>query len=249
MAENGTIPIAAIIPAAGQGTRLGGQTKKQFKMLAGKPLLVRTMERILEAHEVRWLIVAVPESDLEMAREMLQEAVPENVELKLAVGGNTRQISVFNAMKEVPSEARLVTIHDAARPFPDPGWITQSAALCKQFDGAIVAIPSMDTLKEVTSVDEQGSVRAEGKIKGTLAREVIWQAQTPQTFRVATLVKAIANAQEKGLTGTDEAFLVEAIGGNIAIVKGSPHNIKITNRSDWDYTEWKLEHDQKRHRS
>ena len=248
MEENEITPIAAIIPAAGQGTRLGGQTKKQFQLLAGKPLLVRTIERILLAPEIRWLVVAVPESDLDLAREILEDAIPDSVELKIAVGGKTRQISVWNAVKEVPSAARVVTIHDAARPFLDPKWISQSVELCTHFDGAIVAIPATDTLKEVTSVDNQNGIRAEGKIKGTLSREVIWQAQTPQTFKIVTLLKAIANAQEKGLTGTDEAYLVEAIGGQVAIVKGSPNNFKITNRSEWDYTEWKLEHDQDRHR-
>ena len=86
-------------------------------------------------------------------------------------------------------------------------------------------------------------------MKGTISREVIWQAQTPQTFRISTLRRAIANAKEKGISGTDESFLVEAINGNVAIVKGSPYNIKITNRNDWDFTEWKMQHDPDRYRS
>ncbi|MCH8328118.1 MAG: 2-C-methyl-D-erythritol 4-phosphate cytidylyltransferase, partial [Candidatus Marinimicrobia bacterium] len=79
MEENEITPIAAIIPAAGQGTRLGGQTKKQFQLLAGKPLLVRTVERILQAPEIRWVVVAVPESDLELARDILSDAIPASV--------------------------------------------------------------------------------------------------------------------------------------------------------------------------
>ena len=249
MDANEITPIAAIIPAAGQGTRLGGQTKKQFQLLAGKPLLVRTIERILLAPEIRWVVVAVPESDMEMAGEMLAKPIPESIELKLVVGGNTRQLSVAKALNEVPSAAKVVTIHDAARPFLDPRWISQSVKLCRHFDGAIVAVPSLDTLKEVAVVDDKNGSGAEGKVKGTISREVIWQAQTPQTFRISTLRRAIANAKEKGISGTDESFLVEAINGNVAIVKGSPYNIKITNRNDWDFTEWKMQHDPDRYRS
>ncbi len=248
MAEPDFTPVAAVIPAAGQGTRLGGQTKKQFKLLAGRPLLVHTLERILKAPEIRWLIVAVPESHLDASHELLETIVPEGIETRLVLGGATRQQSVSNALDEVPAEARLVVVHDAARPFPDPRWISQGAALCRHYDGAVVAVPSMDTLKEVATADDMPASNAVGVVKTTLAREIIWQAQTPQIFRTEILRKAMASAQQSGLTGTDESYLVEAIGGRVAIIKGSPQNIKITSRSDWDFTEWKLEHDQDRHR-
>lgn len=248
MVDPGTIPIAAIIPAAGQGTRLGGQTKKQFKHLAGKPLLLHTLVRIIQAPNLRWLIVAVPESHLEETREMIEGSIPREIELILVAGGSTRQQSVANALAKVPQEALLVMVHDAARPVPDPAWITQSAALCQTFDGAIVALPSQDTLKEVADAGDSLAEGGAGVVKATIAREVIWQAQTPQTFRTAILRKAMAYAREKGITGTDESFLVESIGGKVAIIKGSPQNIKITSRSDWDYMEWRLAADQDRNR-
>lgn len=249
MDDSDLTPVAAVIPAAGQGTRLGGQTKKQFKLLAGRPLLVHTLERILKAPEIRWLIVAVPESHLDSAQELLGTVVPKAIETHFVLGGATRQQSVSNALDEVPSEARLVAIHDAARPFPDPRWISQGVALCRNYDGAVVAVPAMDTLKEVSAADDLPAGNAAGVVKATLAREIIWQAQTPQIFRTEILRKAMASAQQSGLTGTDESYLVEAIGGRVAIIKGSPQNIKITSRSDWDFTEWKLEHDQDRHRN
>lgn len=241
-------PIAAIIPAAGQGTRLGGHTKKQFQLLGGKPLLLRTVERILLADEIRWVIIALPESHVESTKEILQEAIPAHVDLILTPGGKTRQISVSRALDQLPNEARIVTVHDAARPFLDPAWISQSAQLCNDFDGAIVAIPSQDTLKEVGSIRDNRSPDAVGKVIRTVSRDIVWQAQTPQTFKTNMLRIAMANAVEKGISGTDEAFLVEEIGGVLAIVKGSPSNYKITTRNDWDYAEWRLEHDPDRHR-
>lgn len=231
--------VAAIIPAAGQGTRLGGQTKKQFRLLAGKPLLVRTLEQVLGAREVRWLVVAVPESHLDASHEMLQAVVPAGVEWVVTIGGTTRQQSVAAGLLEVPPEAPVVTVHDAARPSIDPLWITQTADLCREFDGAIVAVPAVDTLKEVKLT--AGRSNKQGGIIGrTISREIIWQAQTPQTFRTDVLRRALQHAEEAGLEGTDESSLVEAIGGRVAIVRGSAQNIKVTSRDDWEYLEWKL---------
>ncbi len=231
--------IAAIIPAAGQGTRLGGQTKKQFRLLAGKPLLVRTLEQVLGAREIHWLVVAVPESHLDTSHEMLQEVVPAGVEWVVTIGGTTRQQSVAAGLLEVPPEATVVTVHDAARPSIDPRWITQTADLCRKFDGAIVAVPAVDTLKEVKLTAGRSNKHG-GIIRKTISREIIWQAQTPQTFRTDVLRRALQHAEEAGLEGTDESSLVEAIGGKVAIVRGSAQNIKVTSRDDWEYLEWKL---------
>ena len=231
-----TLQVAVIVPAAGQGTRLGGHTKKQFRPLAGKQLLVHTIERVLAAPEVRWLVVAVPETHLDSTHEMISALLPPEVELLVTVGGNTRQKSVANALLEVPVEAQLITVHDAARPCLDPAWISQTAELCRTYDGAIVAIPVVDTLKEVDlEAGDQGAV-----VKGTLARKVTWQAQTPQTFRASVLRGALASAEESGLTATDECCLVEAIGGRVAVVRGSSHNLKITSQEDWEFIEWRL---------
>ncbi len=231
-------PIAVIIPAAGQGTRLGGQTKKQFRLLAGKPLLVHTLEQVLTAPEVRWLVVAVPEANLDETHEMVSAILPTEVELHMTVGGTTRQRSVANALLEVPAEAQIVTVHDADRPGLDPAWITRTAKLCRIYDGAIVAVPAVDTLKEV---DLEAGEQA-GMVKGTLARKVTWLAQTPQTFRASVFRGALAHAEESGLTGTDECRLVEAIGGRVAVVRGSTKNIKVTSLEDWDFLEWRLTH-------
>ena len=212
--------------------------REQFRLLAGKPLLVHTLERVLAAPEVRWLVVAVPEANLDSTHEMISNFLPPEVEMLVTVGGTTRQKSVANALLEVPVEAQLITVHDAARPNLDPAWISQTAELCRTYDGAIVAVPVVDTLKEVDlEAGEQGGI-----VKGTLARKVAWRAQTPQTFRASVLRGALASAEENDLTATDECRLVEAIGGRVAVVRGSTNNLKITSQEDWEFLEWRLTH-------
>ena len=233
--------IAAIIPAAGQGTRLGGQTQKQFRELAGKPLLVHTLERVLQAPEVKLLVIAVPEVHVDMTRKLIAPIMPGDVKLVVTAGGTTRQKSVKAALSEVPPEIQVVTVHDAARPRLDPNWISETVALCTKYDGAIVAIPAVDTLKEVSF--EPGQNSENHFISGTLARKVTWQAQTPQTFRTSVLKRAIVNAEKQNISATDDAGLVEAIGGKIAVVRGSDSNIKITSLEDWQYMEWRLSND------
>lgn len=202
-------------------------------------MLVRTLERILASGVVSWVVVAAPESHLDITDEMLQSVVPSKVKLLVTVGGTTRQQSVASALLEVPDEAEIITVHDAARPCLEPSWIVQTADLCRRFDGAIVAVPSVDTLKEVTRRTHYHS----DVITRTVSREIIWQAQTPQTFRTGVLRRAVEHAQQTNLSGTDEASLVEAIGGSVAVIRGSHLNIKVTNYSDWEYLEWKLSHD------
>ncbi len=233
--------VAAIIPAAGQGTRLGGQTQKQFRDLAGKPLLVHTLERVLAAPEVKLLVVAVPEGQVEMTRNLIAPIMPGNVQLIVTAGGTTRQKSVKAALSEVPPDMQVVTVHDAARPRLDPSWISETVALCTKYDGAIVAIPAVDTLKEVSF--EPGQTSESQFVSGTLARKVIWQAQTPQTFRTSVLKRAIVNAEKQNISATDDASLVEAIGGKIAVVRGSDSNIKVTSLDDWQYLEWRFSND------
>ncbi|MFB0516905.1 MAG: 2-C-methyl-D-erythritol 4-phosphate cytidylyltransferase [Candidatus Neomarinimicrobiota bacterium] len=242
MTDVNQIKAAAIIPAAGQSTRCAGEAKKQFRQLGGKPLLVHTLERVWRARVIRTVVVVVPESDLGYARTLLQPLVPEGIELQVVAGGETRQASVAAGMAALPEDVQVVVVHDAVRPLFDPEWIGATVDLCRDFDGAIVAVPATDTLKEVEAVATT-KTSCSGSIKGTLPRESIWRAQTPQTFRADILRRALQHAAETHLTGTDEASLVEAIGGRIAVVEGSPRNIKVTTPDDWRYLEWRLSHD------
>ena len=234
--------LAAIIPAAGAGIRLPGETRKQFRLLEGKPLLVHTLERVWLAEGVTLAAVAVPEGDLAGARKLLQPLIPAGVELLIVAGGATRQASVAAGLAALPQETQVVVVHDAVRPLFEPRWIGETAALCRDYDGAIVAVPNSDTLKEVAAVSTT-TTGCSGTISRTIPRTSVWRAQTPQTFRADILRRALRHAEDTGLAGTDEATLVEAIGGRVAVVEGSPGNIKVTTPDDWRYLEWRMQND------
>ncbi len=234
-------PLAAIIPAAGAGIRLPGETRKQFRQLAGKPLLVHTLERVWLAEGVTLAAVAVPEGDLAGTRKLLQPLIPAGVELLIVAGGATRQASVAAGLAALPQDTQVIVVHDAVRPLFEPRWIEETVALCRDYDGAIVAVPASDTLKEVAAVSTT-TTGCSGTINRTIPRTSVWRAQTPQTFRADVLRRAMRNAEDTGLAGTDEATLVETIGGRVAVVEGSPGNIKVTTPDDWRYLEWRLSH-------
>ncbi len=233
--------VGAIIPAGGQSRRFSdpGGLRKQFRKLHGKPLLVHTLERIWSVQHVGAVAVAVPEDDLAYARDLLQPLSPAGVKLMVVAGGATRQASVAAGLAALPEAVEVVVVHDAVRPLFDPQWIAATIALCEEFAGAIVAVPSTDTLKEVRAGAKAESPSI-GAIIRTVPRGAIWRAQTPQSFRAGILRQALQQAQETGATGTDEAALVEALGGTVAVVEGSPGNIKITTADDWDYLTWRL---------
>ena len=212
---------------------------KQFRQLDGKPLLVHTLERLLSAGKVEFVAVAVPVSDLAYAETLLQSLAPAGVELSVVAGGETRQASVAAGLAALPEGVELVVVHDAVRPLFDPAWIGATIDLCSDYDGALVAIPATDTLKEVQAVDT-GHKGSSGVVRRTIPRSAIWRAQTPQTFRAGMLRRAVALAEKQGTAGTDEASLVEALGGTVAVVEGSPRNIKVTTPDDWAFVAWQL---------
>ena len=233
--------VGAIIPAAGQSKRLSdtGGLRKQFRELHGKPLLVHTLERVWSVQQVGAVAVAVPEAEVAYAQDLLQPLAPASVNLVVVAGGATRQASVAAGLAALPEGVDVVVVHDAVRPLFDPQWIAATINLCAEYAGAIVAVPSTDTLKEVRA-DADAEPPTSGAIIRTVPRAAIWRAQTPQAFRAGILRQALQQARATGATGTDEAALVEAAGGTLAVVEGSPSNIKITTPDDWDYLAWRL---------
>ncbi|UCH11751.1 MAG: 2-C-methyl-D-erythritol 4-phosphate cytidylyltransferase, partial [Fidelibacterota bacterium] len=228
------VKVAAVIPAAGLSTRLTGDTKKQFRLLGEEPLLIHTLRRVMAADEIKIMAVAVPTGELTYVRELLQPIIPKDINIIVVAGGDSRQASVSAGLAALPDNIDIIMVHDAVRPLLEPRWITATIALCRDYDGAIVAIPATDTLKDIPP-PAGGAAGQSRVISRTIPRESIWRAQTPQTFRADVLRRALAHAEQNGLTGTDEAELVEAIGGKIAVVEGSPHNIKVTTPEDWHY--------------
>lgn len=236
--------VVVIIPAAGLGTRMAiqsglrpGQTTKQFAELGGKPILLHTIEKFAQVPHVDEIFIAVRENEVERLRELVagQGARPK---IQLIVGGDHRQASVANALAMVSAEADdIVLVHDAVRPFVDRE-IIESVIECAANNGAAIAgVPAIDTVKQVERT-ANGAI-----ITSTVPRERVVMAQTPQGFRYALLKKAFDDAVQDGFIGTDEASLVERGGNQVAVVMGSPRNIKITTPADLELAEFYLNSD------
>lgn len=235
-----------IIPAAGLGTRMasaaGAKEKKpaaskQFVELKGIPILIHTLKKFAISAEVNDIYIALRQAEITPFRERLQREAPEIFEKKtvLLEGGETRQQSVANALAVVRANADdVVLVHDAVRPFVTEEIIHDVIAAAQKYGAAITGIPAMDTVKQVERTAD-GAI-----IKATIPREKIVLAQTPQGFRYDVLRKAFDEAVADGFVGTDEASLVERSGHRVAVVMGSPRNIKITTPGDLELAEFFL---------
>jgi 2-C-methyl-D-erythritol 4-phosphate cytidylyltransferase len=226
---------AAIIPAAGLGTRMGRgasepSTRKQFLSLGGAPIFVHTIRRFAAAASISEILVAVRESDQEdVAALLAAESFAKPV--RIAPGGHNRQESVRNCLALVADDVEIVAVHDAVRPFVTTELIDQVIEQASRDGAVILGVPAVDTVKRV----DQRIVHA------TLPRETIMLAQTPQAFRTDLLRQAYAAAERDGFTGTDEASLVEHLGHDVHVMMGSPRNIKITRPSDLQLAQFFLE--------
>jgi 2-C-methyl-D-erythritol 4-phosphate cytidylyltransferase len=237
--------VTVIIPAAGLGTRMAALVKdkksgssKQFTHLKGKPILVRTLVQFSRHASVSEIYVALRQEEIAPFRERLQQEAPEILAKKpvLLEGGEHRQNSVANALRAVSAkDDDIVLVHDAVRPFVTKEIIDEVISAAQKHGAAIAAVPAVDTVKQVERTPE-GAL-----IKATILREKVVMAQTPQGFRYDVLKKAFDEAAADGFIGTDEASLVERSGHPVAVVMGSPQNIKITTPADLQLAEFYLE--------
>lgn len=213
--------VLAIIPAAGAGVRMGGETPKQFLSLEGVPIVVHTLRKFNEADSIDEIYLGVRPEDMERAHaEIQREQFAKPV--RILPGGATRQQTVSLALAEAPSSTEIVVVHDAVRPFVTTELIQRSVDEARKSGAAILGIPSVDTVKQV---ERQ-------MILGTIPRERIVLAQTPQAFQFSIIKEACERAEADGYDGTDEASLVERLGGSVTVLMGSDRNIKITKPSD-----------------
>jgi 2-C-methyl-D-erythritol 4-phosphate cytidylyltransferase len=209
----------ALIAAAGSGERLGIDRPKAFAALGGRPLLAESLDRLDRAELVDAIVIAAPPGWEEPSILLAEELAASKV-VACVPGGATRAESVAAALAEVPDEALVVLVHDAARPLLDAALLERLLApLGEGFDGAVPVLPVADTLKRVR----------EGAVEETVDREGLVAAQTPQAFLAPTLRRAFAG----DLSGaTDCASLVERTGGRLAVVDGDPRLLKITTPAD-----------------
>ena len=234
--------VTVIIPAAGLGTRMASVGKraatKQFAELQGKPILMRTLLKFAQHPRISEIYVALRKEEIDLFRARLQREAPEVFAKNpvLLEGGEHRQHSVANALAAISAAADdIVLVHDAVRPFVTDQIIDEVIEAAQKHGAAIAAVPAVDTVKQVERTSE-GAL-----IKATIPREKIVMAQTPQGFRYSVLKKAFDEATADGFIGTDEASLVERSGHPVAVVMGSPRNIKITTPADLPLAEFYLE--------
>jgi 2-C-methyl-D-erythritol 4-phosphate cytidylyltransferase len=211
--------VWALLVAAGTGERLGLDRPKAFAPLGGRPLLAESLDRLDRCPWIDAIVVAAPEGWEEPVILLSEELAASKV-VSCVTGGATRAESVSAALVEVPDDALLVLVHDAARPLVDDAVVERVLApLAEGYDGAVPALPVADTLKRVEG----------GTIVETVARDGLVAAQTPQAFLASSLRRAFA----ADLSGaTDCASLVERTGGRVAIVAGDPRLLKVTTSSD-----------------
>jgi len=212
---------SAIIVAAGSGSRLGVGEPKAFVKLHGHAMLHHSLATLAKLPPITEVIVTIP---LGMERKTRDEVAKARIEVpvKITPGGVERQDSVRLALALTSVESEVIVIHDAARPFADATLFTRCLTAAAARGAAIAAIPVSDTLKRV----------AEGVIHATVKRAGLYQAQTPQAFQRRLLVAAHDRATRERIIATDDADLVEQIGGTVEIVEASALNIKITTKSD-----------------
>lgn len=210
--------VWAVVVAAGRGERFRGDRPKAFANLAGRPLLAESLERLDASPWIEALVVVAPVEWEEPAILLAEELGAGSVRA-VVPGGATRSDSVRTGLAEVPDEAAVVLVHDAARPLvPEEVVERVVAGLGDGWDGAVPALPLADTVK-----------RAEGEtVTATVEREGLYGAQTPQAFAADVLRRAVA----RGDDATDCAGLVEAAGGRVRLVEGDRRLLKVTTPAD-----------------
>ena len=207
---------------------MGTTTKKQYLLLGGKPLFIRTLEIMEQQKKITNMILVVPPADLDFCRELIKEYSIKKT-LRIVSGGETRGASVYNGLQAVPENSEFVVVHDGARPFLSQKLLEDVLEVGKVEDAAIAGVPVKDTIKQVD---------ANGLVKETLERDLLWIIQTPQVFRKELLLKCYKRAFDDKLQGTDDASIVEAYGYPVKIVMGDYRNVKITTKEDLEYVEY-----------
>lgn len=221
--------IWAVVPSAGIGRRMNSDVKKQFIQLAGKEILVYTLEALSASEKIDGIIVAVCQEDISYCQELKDRYDLKKVQ-KIIPGGATRLESVYLGLLAVPSDCTIVVIHDGARPFVTPEQTEQTIEAARRTGAAVLGVPVTDTIK---------TVGPDGQIVNTPPRGQLYQAQTPQTFRYPAILEAYRHAvMMKDLSCTDDSQVVERYMDLPAVlIAGSYDNIKITRPRDLETAE------------
>lgn len=216
---------SAIIVAAGSGKRFGADRPKQFLEIAGKPLIFHTLFRFENCDSIDEIILVLSADEIENFQKLAENYSLKKLN-KIVAGGETRAESVFNGLKAIDETSEIVAVHDGARPLVSSKEISATIEKARETGAACLTAKVTDTIKQIEG----------DKITGTIDRESLRRALTPQCFKIEILRKAFENADLSEAV-TDECFLVEKAGYEIAFVDGSAKNIKITTREDFELAE------------
>jgi 2-C-methyl-D-erythritol 4-phosphate cytidylyltransferase len=212
---------AVVIPAAGTGSRFGGELPKQYLPLRGRPLIVHTATRFARDESVAKVIVCVAPEQMDRATALFDG--DSSHKIVVVVGGESRQESVTRGLEAIASRGDvIVAVHDAVRPFFSFDLFHALIELAAERGAAIPILPLTDTLHHLR----------DGEIIDTPRREEWGLAQTPQCFRLSLLRAALEHAREAKLEGTDEAGIVRHFGHAVSVISGERHNLKITHADD-----------------
>ncbi len=222
--------VGAVVAAGGAGNRMRSAVPKQFLELAGKPILLHTVENLLSLDNIIEIVIALPAGQVSRARTMLAHRVWK-VPVRCVTGGPSRQDSVRRAVDVISPKADLILVHDAVRPLCDVQTMRRVVEAAWQTGGAIPGLPATETIQRISR---------KGRVLATPPREELSAIQTPQVFRASVLRSALERAGKAGFVGTDESSAVRWAGHPVVVVPGSPDNIKITHPMDLKIAEWIL---------
>jgi 2-C-methyl-D-erythritol 4-phosphate cytidylyltransferase len=214
----------AIIAAAGNGERFNYYHSKMLAKILDKPVLAYTLDQFENSEVIDEIVLVVHPKDLQHIEDEIIKRYEYTKIASIVLGGLTRQESVYFGLKSIKNKDGIACIHDGARPLVEKWMIEETVGMIDSCDGAIMAIPVIETIKKVFLQD--------CLVEKTVNRDEYWIVQTPQTFKLNYIRKLYQKAQEEGLKTTDDASIVEHFGGDVKIVKSNRENIKITTSVD-----------------
>ena len=222
--------VGVVIVAAGESTRTAGGGRggelKQFRWIAGKPMLLHSLQAFMAHPEVVSVVCVIPRAYVGDPPPWIFQCDVDR--LMLSIGGRSRTESVRNGLEDLPNEASIVLVHDAARPLVDAPLIDRVIAGARTGVSVVPGLPVVDTVKEADP---------DGRVRRTLDRSQLWRVQTPQGFPRDIIERAHREARAANVTATDDAALCERLGLPVEIVPGSDRAMKVTEESDFERIE------------
>src|SRR5215831_8983098 len=222
--------VSAIIVAAGKGTRMGAGVDKLFLSVNGMPVVAHTWKKFDAAQCVDEIVLVIREDRKDAFRDLAREQAFRKP-FRLVAGGNERQDSVWYGLQALDGKSGIVAIQDAARPCTDSGLIEATVEAARRMGAAVAAQAITDTIKE----SRDGRL-----IERTLDRSRLWAVQTPQTFRIDVIRRALTEVRNRGLVVTDDTAACELIGQPVELVVSNAPNPKVTRPEDVGYVEMVL---------